>query len=399
MFAPWLDRRAYKIDDPVERLKFLRREMDALEAEETAPRKRGSKWTPHWKWSIAAASLVAILAASRPSPASNPGPKTAPTAPSQAVSSPALAFPAPAPRVVDTLETPTKVWRVEGSGTLETYSNGLRVDVTFAESNKPRGPYPVFPLAGGSQPVRYQGVPAGIVYHTSESNLADFDETQNRRLKQLGRNLLEVVREERAYHYVIDRFGRVFRVVEESDVANHAGHSIWADADGIYVNLNTSFLAVAFEAQTGDSNSVTAAQIQAAHMLTEMLRSKYSIRAGNCVTHAQVSVSGVNDHIGSHTDWGSQFPFTAVGLPDNYAEPLPSLTAFGFDYDGAFLDAVGGRWKGLDLAEAEVNRQARAQGVPAARYRAILQHRYSDILGAVTANETANDAQSAQGGS
>ncbi len=287
-----------------------------------------------------------------------------------------------------------KVWRVDRSGSLETYSNGLRVDVTFAEPHKPRVPYPVFPLAGGAQPVRYQGTPAGIVYHTTESNLADFSEAQNRRLKQLDRNLLEVVSEERAYHYVIDRFGRVFRVVEEADIANHAGHSIWADATGVYVDLNSSFLAVSFEAQTGDPNSVTAAQIQAARMLTEMLRSKYSIPAGNCVTHAQVSVSGVNTHIGAHVDWGSQFPFAAVGLPDNYAEPLPSLTLFGFEYDSAFVKANGGRWQGLDQSDAQVAREAAEAGMSVTRYRAVLQHRYSDVLGVVTTFEN----QYGQGG-
>ena len=280
-----------------------------------------------------------------------------------------------------------KVWRVEQSGTQEIYSNGLRVDLTFAVPNKPRDQYPVFPLNGGSEPIRYQAAPAGIVYHTTESSLEDFDESQNRRLQWLGRNLLEIVRQERAYHYVIDRFGRVFRVVEETGIANHSGHSIWADPSGVYVNLNASFLAVSLEGQTGDPGSVTSAQIQATRMLTEMLRSKYSIPAGNCVTHAQVSVSGVNTHIGAHTDWASQFPFATVGLPDNYATPLPSLFVFGFEYDGAFVQATGGRWKGLDLAEAQVAAQAAAEGISVTRYRAILQHRYSDILGVVAEYE------------
>ncbi len=274
------------------------------------------------------------------------------------------------------------------------------MDATFAEANKPRRPYPVFALAGGAKPVRYQSDPVGIVYHTTESNLADFDEAQNGRLKQLGRNVIDVVREEHAYHYLIDRFGRVFRVVQEIDIADHSGQSIWADQTGVYVNLNASFLAVAFEAQTGETNSVTAAQVQAARMLTELLRYKYSIAAGNCVTHAQVSVNAGNMHIGNHTDWGSQFPFGAVGLPDNYAQPLPSLIAFGFQYDAAFVQATGGHWKGLDLAEAQVARQAEAQGIPVARYRAVLQHRYSDVLGVVVASEEGKiDERKTEGGS
>ena len=39
---------------------------------------------------------------------------------------------------------------------------------------------------------------------------------------RLGESLLEYVRRGRAYHYLIDRFGRVYRVVAESDAANHA---------------------------------------------------------------------------------------------------------------------------------------------------------------------------------
>ena len=49
---------------------------------------------------------------------------------------------------------------------------------------------------------------------------------------------------------MIDRFGRVFRIVRESDSANHAGNSVWADQHWVYVNLNESFFGVAFEAQT-----------------------------------------------------------------------------------------------------------------------------------------------------
>jgi hypothetical protein len=377
MFASWLDLRADKIDDPVKRLRFLRRGMQAFESEALVsatpkPDSRRRRLAGRWRWlSGAGVAVAAILAAAWPAGVA----ETTVRERRMAIPTGTVAF--------EALKDPIRVWRVDRSDTLETYSNGLRVDLTFAESNKPRQPYPVFPLSGGAEPARYQPNPAGIVYHTTESNLADFEEADNGRLKALARNLLEVVRDEHAYHYVIDRFGRVYRVVEETDIANHAGHSIWADPSGIYVNLNSSFLAVSFEGQTGEPSAITAAQVQAARMLTEMLRSKYSILAENCVTHAQVSVSGVNNHIGAHTDWASQFPFAAVGLPDNYAQPLPSLMAFGFEYDSAFVGATGGRWKGLDLAEAQVAHQAAAQGMTVTHYRAILQHRYTDILGEV----------------
>jgi hypothetical protein len=275
------------------------------------------------------------------------------------------------------------VWRVERNGEFELYSNGLRIELAFAVSNRSRAHYPIFPLAGGKTPTRTGNTPVGIVYHTTESHLAPFEEDENRRLQRLGQNLLELIRHEHSYHYVIDRFGRAFRVVEESDAANHSGHSVWADTEGIYVNLNDSFLGISFEGQTGEVEAVTPAQISAAKALTEMLRSKYRIAAESCVTHAQVSVNPLNMHIGLHTDWASGFPFSGMGLADNYSLPMASMYAFGFEYDPVFLRMCGRRWPGLDSAEEQVKRQAAAEGIPVARYRAILQHRYKDIAAAL----------------
>ncbi len=281
--------------------------------------------------------------------------------------------------------TIARVWRVEQSETSEVYSNGLRVDLTFTVSNRPRAKFPVYSLNGASVPVKTRDTPVGIVYHMSESNLVPFEEDETRQLKRLGRNLLEVIRAERAYHYVIDRFGRVYSVVAESDAANHAGNSIWADADGIYVNLNDSFLGVSFEGQTESAADVTPAQITAAKLVTEMLRSRYSIAPENCVTHAQVSVNPINMLIANHVDWASGFPFAALGLPDNYAISVPSIYAFGFDFDNTFVRVAGGQWKGIDLAVDQLERQAAAGQTPVAKYRAILQYRYKDIAAAMKA--------------
>ncbi len=291
-----------------------------------------------------------------------------------------------------TASTVPRIWQVESSDTMDVYSNGLRVDRTFAVSNRPRTPFPIFPLTGGSQPVRTSDTPAGIVFHTTESLLAPFDEEDNRRLRQLGRNLVEVVRQERAYHYLIDRFGRVYSVVAETDAANHAGHSVWGGPEGIYVNLNDSFLAVSFEGQSGAGDEITPAQIASAKVLTEMLRSRYGIQAENCVTHGQVSVNPFNMHIGTHTDWGGHFPFAALGLADNYAIPLASIYAFGFEFDAPFIDRTGG-WKGLYLAADQVERQAAAEQVTPARYRAMLQHRYKEIAAELKAEREIEEGE------
>ena len=227
----------------------------------------------------------------------------------------------------------------------------------------------------------WRSEPAGIVFHSTESHQAPFEPEQARILTRLARNVVEYVRQERAYHYVIDRFGRVFRVVAESDVANHAGNSIWGDGRGIYVNLNRSFLSVALEAQTDTPEALSPAQIHAAHMLTDMLRAKYSIPAADCVTHAQVSVSPASMLIGYHTDWADGFPFEQIGLPDNYALPLPSVAAFGFGYDDLLVKACGERpWAGLEKAEGALAQSSAEKGLSPGAYRRRLQQRYRRIL-------------------
>ncbi len=66
----------------------------------------------------------------------------------------------------------------------------------------------------------------------------------------------------------------------------------------MYLNLNESFIGVAFEASSQtdqpDHLPVNEPQLHAAKILTEMLRDKYNLPAENCVTHAQVSVNPDN---------------------------------------------------------------------------------------------------------
>jgi hypothetical protein len=168
-------------------------------------------------------------------------------------------------------------------------------------------------------------------------------------------------------------------------MANHAGNSVWADSQWLYLDLNASFLGVAFEARTqADQQPINAPQLHAARALTEMLRGKYNLPAENCVTHAQVSVNPENMRIGYHTDWGTSFPFQEIGLPDNYEIPNPALYLFGFDYDLAYVNATGpDLWKGLTLAEERRRESAADRGVTMAEYRKTLQQRYKDARSAL----------------
>ena len=286
----------------------------------------------------------------------------------------------PLPPVLPVLVEPAAadVWTVESNTESETYSNGLRIDNRFRVTAPSRS-WMAFPLNGGKPVLRDR--PAGIVFHSTESQQLPFESDENSDLKRVGESLLEYVRRQRAYNFVIDRFGRVYRVVGEGEVANHAGRSVWADENWLYLNLNHSFLGVAFEA---DSSELSSGQKRSASMLIEMLRNRFQIPSSNFVTHAQVSVNPRNMRVGSHVDWASGFPFAAIGLPDNYAAPLPAVWAWGFDCDEHFTARAGAELQtAIEAAEATVAQKAAAAGLKPEEYKQRLRQRYREMQDAI----------------
>ena len=365
IFVPAIEWRARRISDPVERLRFLRRSALLRLPRPSRIVRRAA---------LPAAVFMAIVLLSTRNFSGVLAGGTVPSA-------------VAARNVLDAVEEVPKVWQVEQNREYETFSNGLRIENRFQVSGKPRNYGRIDrrrPDAGFKD---WRSDPVGIVYHTTESELAPFESAQNRKLKVLGLSLLEYVRAKQAYNFVIDRFGRVFRVVEAEGTANHAGHSVWADANWIYLNVNASFIGVSFEAQSapgGGQLAVSPAQIHASRVLTQMLRDRYHIAASNCVTHAQVSVNPDNMRVGYHTDWAGSFPFAEMGLGENYSLALPSMYFFGFNYDPVFVTSTGARlWKGVVQAEQEIRQSALASGLPAAEYQKLLQLRYRKDLAAL----------------
>ncbi len=293
------------------------------------------------------------------------------------------------------LEPVPEIWLVEKTAASETYSNGLRIDNRFTVGTHPRS-YVAF---SAKRPDDLQGErrtePAGIVFHTTESLQVPFEPENNARIKDVGTYLLDYIQKRQAYNYLIDRFGRVYRVVRESDVANHAGFSIWADDTSVYVNLNASFLAVSFETRTSpgqDAAAVNPAQVHSAALLTDMLRRRFRIDARNCVTHAQVSVNPSNMKIGYHIDWASSFPFEQMNLPDNYSRPLPAVSVAGFDFDTNFENRAGARvYQEAQLADEILRNRAAEAHVDISVYRKELQQRYRQQLALVRSDENRAD--------
>ncbi len=359
-----IERRAQSLSDPIARLRYLR--QATVDPTKRAPRRNWIAWCALAGVMLMWRSDAVVRHASAPV-------KRAP------VSVPALAVP--------------NIWPVEHTNEYDLYSNGLRIENRLEISNEPRSYRLIARDSGVPGPFRVQ--PAGIVFHTSESDQAPFEREQKHNLKRIGQELLLYVRHHRAYHFVIDRFGRVNRIVVESDAANHAGHSIWADSKWLYLRLNDSFLSVAFEARMqAEQAIITEAQLRAAKALTEMLRAKYNLPAENCVVHAQVSINPGSRRIGWHTDWGAGFPFRELGLPNNYQIPNPSLYLFGFEYDQAYTAVTGpDLWKGLEAADERVREVAAERGVTPAAYRNILQRRFRDALSAVQQKDAGEENQ------
>ena len=368
-----MDAVARHIGDPVTRLRFLKATLPALERV-----RRRRRLLRLLAPAIALAAILASLCLERAAVSVRPPDTLSPTQTPPPWK--------PAERGTPGRAAPT-VWLVEKGAQSEVYSNGLRIDTRLTVATHPRS-YLAFPREahGPGQAVR-RAEPVGIVFHSSESHQVPLEASQNNALKHVGESLLEYVRRRRAYHFVIDRFGRVFRIVNETDAADHAGYSVWADDRWEYVNLNESFLGVAFEGQSlpepWDAGP-NPAQIRSGGMLIEMLRSIYRIPEANCVTHAQVSVNPDNMRVGYHTDWVSGFPFQSLGLPENQGQLLPSVLDFGFEADAAFLSAASGHLRaGLAESEARVQEQAAAANLKVPRYRQLLRQRYRALLARV----------------
>jgi hypothetical protein len=328
---------------------------------------------------VAITALVAAFTAIQAAPAIEPRGSTA----NGATPTIAAVIPAALANEVPAYE-PGQIWLVERGRGYELYSNGARILTEFEVEGEPRRYY-AFPLAGigpesGEERSR---VPVGLVYHTSQSHIAPFEPEYNQKLQRSTRALLDYVRARKLYNYLIDRFGRIYRVVTDDSVADHAGNSIWADDRYAYLNLSDGFLGVCFEAAWSPEtrlapDQINEAQVYAGRVLTALLRRQYEIADANCVTHALVSVSPTARLVGFHMDWARAFPFAALDLSDKYRVKTPSIAQFGFGHDPAFDRTVSPElWPGILEAEAQLRADASARGVPEEIIRRGLQGRYT----------------------
>ncbi len=273
---------------------------------------------------------------------------------------------------------PTTIWMADKGPGWELYSNGLRIETSYAVAGEERH-YVVYDRTLGPQ----SGVhskPVGILFHTSESDLWPLEEGFQNELRRSSASLIKYVQRQQAYNYLIDRFGRVYRIVEDETRANHAGRGIWARNQDVYLDLNDAFIGVSFETRWdgGRTLPITRAQLIAGRNLTHYLRQRFAIAPEMCVTHGLTSVNAKRKLIGYHLDWARGFPFEAFGLPNQYAQPTPSVSLFGFRYDDEFLQTLGEPWPGLRVAEQLLEDEARERAISVDEVRRERQARYQE---------------------
>lgn len=114
-------------------------------------------------------------------------------------------------------------------------------------------------------------------------------------------------------HYVIDRDGVIYQIVDESKRAWHAGISVWGN---ILEDLNSHSIGIEFQSPATGEQTVaefTDEQMKAGMQLCADIMARYQIKPENIVAHSDIAP-------GRKFDPGMHFPwemFWAVGLAAN----------------------------------------------------------------------------------
>jgi N-acetylmuramoyl-L-alanine amidase len=115
-------------------------------------------------------------------------------------------------------------------------------------------------------------------------------------------------------HYLIDEDGKIFELVDENDVAYHAGVSYWRGIDA----LNQTSIGIEFINSSPFEKKFEPAQMQAGLELCQHLITKYKIPAQNIAGHSDIAYN------------------KETGLPDRKQDPSHL-----FDWQFLRLNGVG----------------------------------------------------------
>lgn len=91
-------------------------------------------------------------------------------------------------------------------------------------------------------------------------------------------------------HYLIDENGEIFQLVDENDIAYHAGYSFWSGVEG----LNSCSIGIEFLNKSPFKKKFKKAQMLAAVDLCRNIIKKYQILPKNIVGHSDIAYNPAN---------------------------------------------------------------------------------------------------------
>jgi N-acetylmuramoyl-L-alanine amidase len=148
-------------------------------------------------------------------------------------------------------------------------------------------------------------------------------------------------------HYLIDETGKLFQIVDDSNIAWHAGVSQWIDRK----NLNETSIGIELVNPGHDYGyeEFTLEQYIILEKLIKLLISKYDIQIDRILGHSDIAPSRKLDP-GEKFNWQrlaekklSIWPKTILDLPnDIYSEKLlyNLLYSIGYDVDNHYKDSI-----------------------------------------------------------
>ena len=92
-------------------------------------------------------------------------------------------------------------------------------------------------------------------------------------------------------HFVIDEAGNIFELVDENDIAYHAGISHWKG----FESLNKNSIGIEFINQSPFKKKFEMLQMQAGVRLIKYLISKYNIQKNNILGHLDIAYHAKSD--------------------------------------------------------------------------------------------------------
>ncbi len=121
----------------------------------------------------------------------------------------------------------------------------------------------------------------------SEPRKIDFLVLHHIEAKSVDHAIAQLCEHQVSSHFLIDEAEKIFELVDENDVAYHAGVSFWRGIDG----LNKSSIGVEFINSSPFEKRFEAVQMSAGVELCKYLIKKYHIEAQNIVGHSDIAYS------------------------------------------------------------------------------------------------------------